>query len=482
MPAAVPSPAYIDVLDSLFGASADAVVLVTSDGQRLYENSAAAARQVPLREHVDLSSAFVERRSTTFECGDVGPAGVRSWYVCTVAPAREADAVVGALVTAKDVTALKQSEERLRRSEKLLVDTQGVAHLGTWEWDVSEPNARWSDELYRIYGLTPETYTPSYAAYLTKVHPDDRQRVADATNRVFHEHVPYSHDERIFLPDGSIRYLHTWAYPVLDDSGKLTKLVGVCQDITDRKLAEEEVLRLNESLERRVADRTRMIERSLRDLEAFQAMVSHDLRAPLSVISGSCDLIAMDGAELPAIATKNLARIRRATTQMTSLVNDLLTLARVGNTTLEMTEIDLSALCDDIASHLRSSAPDGRAVVSIERGLVCRGDAVFVRTVLENVVGNAWKYSSRAERPNIEVGRTERNGKTMFFVRDNGVGFAMSDAERLFAPFERLHKATEFAGSGVGLAAVHRIIERHGGHISAESAPGQGATFFFSFA
>ena len=134
-----------------------------------------------------------------------------------------------------------------------MVDTQGVAHLGTWEWDVSEPNATWSAELYRIYGLTPETYTPSYDAYLTKVHPDDRQRVIEATNRVFHEHVPYSHDERVFRPDGSMRYLHTWAFPVLDDDGKLRKLVGVCQDITDRKQAEEEVLRLNASLEQRVA-------------------------------------------------------------------------------------------------------------------------------------------------------------------------------------------------------------------------------------
>ena len=111
------------------------------------------------------------------------------------------------------MTELKRTEERLRRSEQLMVDTQGVAHLGTWEWDVQQPHAFWSAELYRIYGLTPETYTPSYEAYLQMVHPDDRQRVIDATNRVFQEHVPYSHDERIFRPDGSMRYLHTWAYP-----------------------------------------------------------------------------------------------------------------------------------------------------------------------------------------------------------------------------------------------------------------------------
>jgi len=195
--------------------------------------------------------------------------------------------VLGVLCICTAVTDLKRSEERLRRSEQLMVDTHGVAHLGTWEWDISEPHAHWSAELYRIYGLTPATYTPSYEGYLKMVHPDDRQKVIDATNRVFHEYIPYSHDERIFLPDGSVRYLHTWAYPILDDQGRLRRLVGVCQDITDRAEAEEKVRLMNAELERRVAVRTSQLETSMRDLEAFNAMVSHDLRAPLSTIEGA---------------------------------------------------------------------------------------------------------------------------------------------------------------------------------------------------
>lgn len=157
---------------------------------------------------------------------------------------------------AADPGELKGLEQRLRRLEQLMVDTQGVAHLGTWEWDVSEPTASWSAELYRIYGLSPDSYTPSYENYLAMVHPDDRQRVMDATNRVFHEHVPYSHDERILLRDGSMRYLHTWAHPVLDDDGKLVRLLGVCQDITEQKRAETKVLELNRDLERRVGERS----------------------------------------------------------------------------------------------------------------------------------------------------------------------------------------------------------------------------------
>lgn len=173
----------------------------------------------------------------TFDMGEMGPSGPLSWYKGEAFPAPEG----GACVVFVDVTDQKRENERLRRAERLLVDTQGVAHLGTWEWDISEPHAFWSDELYRIYGLTPETYTPSYEAYLEMVHPDDRQRVIDATNAVFKEHVPYSHDERIFQPDGTMKYLHTWAMPILDDAGKLVRLVGVCQDVTEARLADRAV-------------------------------------------------------------------------------------------------------------------------------------------------------------------------------------------------------------------------------------------------
>lgn len=484
------SAEIVACLASCFDASPDSVVALGADRTSLYENVAARQQRALFDANASglvdaVDAAFRSRAPTRFEWGDLGPGGVRSWYACTVTPMCRGDAVVAAVAISKDVTELKRSEARLRRSEQLMVDTQGVAHLGTWEWDVSEPNATWSAELYRIYGLSPEEYTPSYEAYLTKIHPDDKQRVIDATNRVFHEHVAYSHDERIFRPDGSMRYLHTWAFPVLDDDGKLRKLVGVCQDITDRKEAEAEVLRLNESLERRVADRTLTIERSLRDLEAFHAMLSHDLRAPLSVISGSCTLLEYDREQLPSTAATNVDRIRRAATQMTRLVNDLLTLAHVGNSPLDVGDVDLSAVCEDVVAQLRQSTSAGPSVrVSIEPAMRCRGDGVLVRTVLENVVGNAWKYSSKVEAPAIEVGsrRGEGGASSAFFVKDNGVGFDMKEAERLFAPFQRLHKASEFEGTGVGLTAVHRIVERHGGRIWAESAPGAGATFWFTLA
>jgi len=468
-----------DALESLFANALEPVVALDASGGVTFANP-------PGRAAVDADpQAFDDVRSQVissgeparFEWGETSAAGIRRYHLGSATPMKEAGRVVGCLVVAVDATALKQNEARLRRSEELMVDTQGTAHLGTWEWDVSLPTATWSAELYRIYGLKPEQYEPSYEQYLTMVHPDDRQRVIDATNRVFHEHVPYSHDERIFRPDGTIRHLHTWAHPVLDEGGKLVRLVGVCQDVTEQRLAEEHVRRLNAELEQRVEERTRTIEHSRRDLEAFNAQVTHDLRAPLHVIQGSISLMRKS----PATSTderiqQNLARIERSVAHMTALVNDLLTLARVGNVPIERVDVDVSALAEEIIGNLRASAPERKVEITVASGLRVTGDAVLVRTALENLIGNAWKYSSRVELARVEIGATA-DGRGIF-VKDNGAGFDMKDAPRLFEPFERLHRASEFEGTGVGLAAVHRIVDRHGGRIWAESAPGQGATFF----
>lgn len=163
--------------------------------------------------------------------------GTTRWYLANVNPVRADGETTAVLVTTSEITTRKKEEARLRRSERLMVDTQGVAHLGTWEWDVTEPHAHWSPELYRIYGLDPKDHTPTYQDYLTRVHPDDRERVMKATEAVMQQQRPYSHDERIYHTDGSLRYLHTWAEPVLDKEGNVVRLLGVCLDITDAKLA-----------------------------------------------------------------------------------------------------------------------------------------------------------------------------------------------------------------------------------------------------
>jgi PAS domain S-box-containing protein len=484
-------------LEWVLGASPNAAIAASADGRVVFLNAAARARWPSLARGALVSSLFPEEAHARidaivadvitsgapadFESTDHSPGSAQRWARFALSPLRGVAGADSLVCMASDITALKRSEQRLRRSEQLMVDTQGVAHLGTWEWDINEPTAVWSEELYRIYGLTPQTYTPSYEQYLTMVHPGDRQRVIDATNRVFHQHVPYSHDERIIRPDGSLRYLHTWAHPVLDGAGKLVRLVGVCQDITDQKQAEAQVRALNLDLERRVAERTRTIERSLRDVEAFNAMVSHDLRAPLHVIAMSCQLMARDtGEPLPALVGELLPRVERSVTYMTQLVSDLLALSHVGSAPLSRTEVDLSALAAEIMSNLRRQSPDREATVEIQASLRCHADPGLLRSVMENLLGNAWKYSSRIAHARIDVGGAPGDdGRTQFFVRDNGAGFETTDPDRLFKPFERLHKASEFAGTGVGLAAVQRIIERHGGRIHAQGEPGKGALFTF---
>ncbi len=411
-----------------------------------------------------------------FEWGESGPGGAASWFSANVVPVNVDGEIVGAIISSHDVTSLKQSEQRLRRSEQLMVDTQGVAHLGTWEWEITQPNASWSAELYRIYGLTPEAYAPSYEAYLTMVHPDDRQRVIDATNLVFHEHVPYSHDERIFRPDGSMRYLHTWAHPVLDQAGKLLKLVGVCQDITDRMEAEETVRRLNSELEQRVVERTQLLETALRDLETFNSMVSHDLRAPLAVIQLAVDMIA-NQRDLPTKVLPNVDRIRRALDNMSQLVEALLTFARAGHGALQATEINASELCVELVAEQRQTS-ERHMEIQIEPDIRLRVDPALFRVALANLVGNAWKYTARCASPRIEIGTVRRADGHALFIRDNGIGFDMHEHDLLFRPFSRLKNATDFKGTGIGLATVERVVERHGGSIRAEGAVGSGATFF----
>ena len=430
----------------LFDRSRDIVVAAAADGAVIYTNPAAR----------DLLGTF----GTWSEYFPNEPAreGHFEWSAKDRAFSAEVAPIdSGVLCISRDQTALK-------RRERMMVDTQGRAHLGTWEWDISQPTATWSDELYRIYGLSPEVYTPSYEAYLTMVHDDDRQRVIDATNRVFHEHVPYSHDERIFRPDGSMRYLHTWAFPILDRAGKLTHLIGVCQDITDRALAEEALQRANVSLEARVAERTR-------ELEAFNAMVTHDLRTPLAVVQMSADMLAK---KIAPDHLHHIDRIRQAIKSMSSLMDDLLAFARVDESSLSAEPNDVSAMAAEIVADLRAASGQRTVTVSIEPDLRVRADRSLFRSVLSNLVGNAWKYTQQRAEARIEIGATDGG----IFVRDNGIGFDMADAAHLFEPFRRLKNASDFSGSGIGLATVHRIVTRHGGSVRAEGKPAEGATFF----
>jgi signal transduction histidine kinase len=223
------------------------------------------------------------------------------------------------------------------------------------------------------------------------------------------------------------------------------------------------------------------LERANRELDAFSYSVSHDLRAPLRAIEGFSTALAEDyGSTLEQGAQDYLERIRRNVLRMTVLIDDLLDLARIARAPVAREQVDLSALAAEVVADLRQAQPDRTVDVEISPQLIAHGDRRLLRVVLINLIGNAWKYTSRTAAAHIEIGRADGERDDTFFVRDNGAGFDMAHASQLFTPFQRLHDAKEFEGTGVGLATVQRVIHRHGGRIWATAAPQQGATFHFS--
>ncbi len=250
-----------------------------------------------------------------------------------------------------------------------------------------------------------------------------------------------------------------------------------------RRAVEDELRRLSEELERRVQERTQELRAANAELEAFSYSVSHDLRAPLRALDGfSRVLLSRYADRLDADGRHALERVRAGSQRMGVLIDSMLGLSRLGRRPLELGDVDLSALAAEVVEELRAGEPERDMEVLIEPDVSAVGDKELLRVALQNLLGNAFKFSSQQPHASVQFGRTEHAGHTAIFVRDNGVGFDMNDADRLFRPFERLHSEREFSGTGIGLATVQRIIARHGGHVSAQGAIGDGATFYLTLA
>jgi len=248
-----------------------------------------------------------------------------------------------------------------------------------------------------------------------------------------------------------------------------------------RQRAVEEIQRLNVQLEDRVRRRTRQLQEANREMESFCYSVSHDLRAPLRALDGFARILLEDAGHLLDDSDKDkLGRIIAASERMAHLMDDLLKLSRIGRAHMRLAYADLGAIAGEVLRRLRGGEPDRHVAVRIMDGMGVRADVGLMRIALENLIGNAWKYTAQCEPAEIAFGKREENGQTVYFVRDNGTGFDMRYAGKLFSPFQRLHAPSEFTGNGIGLAIVQRIVHRHGGRIWAESAPGRGATLSFT--
>jgi len=253
------------------------------------------------------------------------------------------------------------------------------------------------------------------------------------------------------------------------------------REVSERRRAEQEVLRLNAELEQRVKERTSQLEYTNAELEAFCYSVSHDLRAPLRAIDGFSQALMEDfSKDVPEEGRRYLGRVRSATQRMAQLIEDLLNLSRVSRAGLARREVDVSELARQVAAELQQREPDRKVDLLVWDAIRADADPRLLRAALENLVGNAWKFTAKREHPRIEVGSLRDGSRVTFFVRDNGAGFDMAYASKLFGAFQRLHSVNEFAGTGIGLATVQRIVHRHGGRIWADAQPGKGAAFYFT--
>jgi PAS domain S-box-containing protein len=277
-------------------------------------------------------------------------------------------------------------------------------------------------------------------------------------------------EERVVWPDGRETWVSTTKMPLVDQAGQIIGTFGISRDITERKRSESALQKAKLELEA-----------ANRELEAFSYSVSHDLRAPLRTIDGFSQALLEDyGKQLPEEAQGHLTRVRSAAQRMAELIDDLLNLSHVTRSQMKLAPVNLSELAQGIAIELQRTHREGNVNISITPNLKTRGDPNLLQVVLVNLLNNAWKFTSKRERAEIQFGSRDENGETIYFVRDNGAGFDMAYSGKLFGAFQRLHGMTEFPGTGIGLATVQRIIHRHGGRVWAEAEVDQGATFFFT--
>lgn len=379
--------------------------------------------------------------------------------------------------------------ERERSMTTLLSNLPGAVYrcLNTPDW----PMEFISEGIRGLSGYSPEDLTTLRVSFGAQVMlPEDQERVWSEVQSALSLRQPYQLTYRIKTSDGRVKWAWEQGQGVFGASGELEALEGFITDINARMMAEEALRRLNEELEQRVEHRTHELRVANRELEAFSYSVSHDLRAPLRSIDGFSQALFEDYFDqLDSEGRDNLQRVRSACQRMGQLIDDLLSLSRVTRADINRSQANLSAMARATLEALRVSQPERKAEFIIEPDLHLQADPRLLQIALDNLLGNAWKFTGRRDVARIEVGRASEvtplekgflpQGTPVFLVRDNGSGFDMQYASKLFGVFQRFHSTAEFPGTGVGLATVQRIIHRHGGEIWCESSPASGTTFYF---
>ena len=383
---------------------------------------------------------------------------------------------------ARDITERRKAELELKEREFWIKESQRIGRIGSYVFDLQKNRWTSSEVLDGIFGLE-SGFDRSIEGWINIVHPEQREEMLRYfANEVIAAAQPFDKEYKIIrMNDGAERWVWGRGELSFDDGGIVLTMVGTIQDITERKEAEDEIKRLNAELEQRVRDRTAQLEHANRELEAFSYSVSHDLRAPLRGIDGWSLALSEDyRSSLDGRGIEFIGRIRSEAQRMGILIDDLLQLSRVTRAEIVIARVDLSERVRIIAARLRELYPQRSIEFTIEGGLSADGDGRLLEIALTNLLDNACKFTSSRPNAQIEFGRTTADGGAAFFIRDNGVGFDMDYAKKLFGAFQRMHKASEFPGTGIGLATVQRIIHRHGGRVWAEASVDRGSTFYFT--
>lgn len=337
----------------------------------------------------------------------------------------------------------------------------------------------WNRAAEVMFGYSSkEVLGQSLLSLMAPVQRDQGQALVEAVGR---GQSVRQHELQCYHKNSNLFDVAMTISPIFDKEKKVVASSSIARDITERKRNELEILRLNADLERRVKERTAELTLANRELDSFAYAVSHDLRAPVRALNGlSWALIEDYADELQDQAKEYLQQIGVATRRMNDLIDGLLSLSRNTRSELSRDRVDISSLAIRVLAELSDSNPGRHVDVRVEQGLNASCDKRMIESVISNLLENAWKYTAKKKTPSIRVFARDREGVRYFCVADNGVGFNMANAERLFQPFQRLHHQNEFPGIGIGLATVKRIINRHGGVIEVDSQPGKGAEFCFS--
>ena len=387
--------------------------------------------------------------------------------------------VIGLLEIIRDITQKKQTEETLHRFQQRLGLHFMQTPLGVIEWDLDFNVVDWNPAIEKIFGYSKQAAIGRHASFI--IPNAAKEHVNSLWNDLIKNTGGFHSTNENLTKSGVIIHCRWHNTPLVDGTGKVIGVTSLVEDITETLKVEEELKEHQEKLEELVEDRTAKLKTVNKELEAFSYSVSHDLRAPLRAIDGfSLALLEDYGEKLDDEGRDYLHRVRNGAGRMALLIDDLLQLSRISRGRLSRGKVNISKIAHDIINNLNEQEPGRKVQFDITTGMRTNGDQHLLVILMDNLLTNAWKYTRKKSSAKVTVGKIVRAGKTIFYVEDNGAGFDMQYAGKLFGAFQRLHSDEEFEGTGIGLATVQRIVHRHGGAVWAEAEVDHGATFYFS--